>query len=143
MNDTIVSPVRYWFEHGLTADDNAAAHAVAADVFTADFIDHDGAGAPTVGRSEWLAAVVDVVRAAFADITVRVEHAFGSGDMVAIRYHFYGTHSGAPFAGVPATGRRIHHSENEIYRIDGGRVAESWGEGDWLATLRQLGALPA
>lgn len=140
MNSVSVKPVRHWFEHGLTALDTDVAHAIAADVFAADFIDHDAVGACTVGRSQWLTAVIDVVRAAFSDIAVRVEHAFASGDLVAIRYHFNGTHTG-PFAGVAATGRRVHHSENEIYRVADGLVSESWGEGNWLGTLRQLGAL--
>ena len=36
--------------------------------------------------------------------------------------------------------RGMRHPENEIYRIAHDRIAESWGEGDWLGTLRQLGA---
>ncbi len=141
MNSASITRIRYWFEHGLTATDDDVAHAIAAEVFAADFTDHDGIEAATVGRTEWLSAVVDVVRAAFSDIAVRVQHAFASGDLVAIRYHFEGTHTGT-FAGVAPTGLRVHHSENEIYRIADGHVAESWGEGDWLGTLRQLGALP-
>ena len=142
VNDARLTAIRYWFEHGLAASDAAAAHTVATEVFATDFIDHDGVDTATVGRAAWLSAVVDVVLAAFAGIVVRVEHAFAAGDLVAIRYHLDGTHTGT-VAGVAATGRRIHHSENEIYRIVGGQIAESWGEGSWLGTLRQLGALPS
>jgi hypothetical protein len=55
----------------------------------------------------------------------------------AVRYVFSGSHTG-PFQGRAATGRRIRHTENEIYRIADGQITESWGEGDWLGTFRQL-----
>lgn len=136
-----VTLVRRWFGEGMTAGSAAAAHGMAAEIFADDFIDHDGLGEVITGRARWLHEVVDAIFAAFSDVDVRIEHAFGAEDLVSVRYVFSGTHTGA-FAGVPGTGRRIRHSENEIYRIAGGRVAESWGEGDWLGTLRQLGAIP-
>ena len=136
-----VTLVWRWFGEGMTAGNVNAAHGMAAEIFADDFIDHDGLGEVITGRARWLHEVVDAIFAAFSDVEVRIEHAFGAEDLVSVRYIFSGTHTGT-FAGVPSTGRRIRHSENEIYRIAGGRVAESWGEGDWLGTLRQLGAIP-
>jgi predicted ester cyclase/hemerythrin-like domain-containing protein len=129
--------VRRWFEHGMNQRDAAAARAVADKAFADGFIDHDGTGEATRDREAWQAAVLDAVFAGFSDIEVRIEHLLAQGDLVAVRYVFSGRHTG-PFLGRAATGRRIRHTENEIFRVAGGRIAESWGEGDWVGTLRQL-----
>jgi predicted ester cyclase len=117
--------------------DAASARAVSDEVFADGFVDHDGSGGPTRGRAAWQAAVLDAVFMRFSDIEVRIEHLLVQDDLVAVRYVFCGRHTG-PFLGRPATGRRIRHTENEIFRIADGRIAESWGEGDWVGTLRQL-----
>lgn len=129
--------VRRWFEHGMNQRDAAAARAVSDEVFADGFVDHDGTAEATRDRAAWQRAVVDAVFAGFSDIEVRVEHLLAQDDFVAVRYVFSGRHTG-PFLGRAATGRRIRHTENEIFRIAGGRIAESWGEGDWVGTLRQL-----
>lgn len=129
--------VRRWFGAGMNSGSSATARAVSEEVFAEGFIDHDGTGGGTRGRAQWQNAVVDAVFAAFSDIEVRIEHSLAQDDLVAVRYVFSGTHTG-PFQGRAATGRRIRHTENEIYRITDGRISESWGEGDWLGTFRQL-----
>jgi predicted ester cyclase len=126
-----------WFEHGLNQPDVAWAGAVSDAVFADGFVDHDGTGEPTRDRAAWQAAVLDAVFAGFSDIDVRIEHLLAQDDLVAVRYVFCGRHTG-PFLGRPATGRRIRHTENEIFRIADGRIAESWGEGSWVGTLHQL-----
>lgn len=77
-----------------------------------------------------------------SDIRVTVEKLLAEDDLVAVRYVLYGTHAGS-FRTIPPTYRRIRHSENEIYRIAAGQIAESWGEVDWLGTMRQLAAVAA
>jgi hypothetical protein len=56
-------------------------------------------------------------------------------------YTLAGTHRG-PFAGVPATGKRVTPSGIAIFRLAGGRIAEGRGCADSYGLLRQLGALP-
>lgn len=129
--------VRRWFEQGMNQPDAAAARAVSDEVFADGFVDHDGSGTATRDRAAWQAAVLDAVFTGFSDIEVRIEHLLAQDEFVAVRYIFSGRHTG-PFLGRPATGRSIRHTENEIFRIAGGRIAESWGEGDWVGTLRQL-----
>ena len=133
--------LRRWFEEGMTSGDAVAARRISDEVFAADFVDHDGIDQQSVGRQAWQDSVLDAVFTAFEDVEVRIEHVLAQDDLVALRYVFTGTHRGT-FFGVPATHRRIRHAENEIYRIRDGRVAESWGEGSWLYTLRQLGLTP-
>jgi predicted ester cyclase len=120
----------------MNSGSSATARAVSAEVFAEGFVDHDGPGG-TRDRAHWQSAVVDAVFAAFSDVQVRIEHLLAENDLVAVRYVFSGRHTG-PFRGRAATGRRIRHTENEIYRIADGQITESWGEGDWLGTFRQL-----
>ena len=132
MTDTAnVTLVRRWFEQGLTSPSLEGTYTLAAEVFADKFVDHDGVGHALSSRAAWLKAVVDPVRAAFSDIDVEVVLAFGSDDLVSVRYLFFGTHSGT-FAGVPPTRRRIRHSENEIYRLEN-------GQGSWRAGARATG----
>jgi steroid delta-isomerase-like uncharacterized protein len=62
-------------------------------------------------------------------------------DKVAVRYTLAGTHRG-PFAGVPATGKRVTLSGITLFRLVDGRLAEGWGCADLFGFLQQLGALP-
>lgn len=64
------------------------------------------------------------------------------GDLVASRYRGEGTHLGE-WRGLPATGRRFSYTGILIHRLEGGRIAEFWGQSDSLGLFRQLGALPA
>jgi predicted ester cyclase len=130
--------VRRWFTEGMNTGDARRARDISDQIFAVDFIDHDGIGRVTHGREQWQRAVIDVVFGAFSGIEVTVEKLLAEDQMVAVRYVFAGTHTG-PFQGIAPTHRRIRHSENEIYQIVDGRIAESWGEGDWLGTMRQLG----
>ncbi len=129
--------VQQWFGVAMNSGSAEAARSFAERVFAEDFRDHDGIDGGTSTRSAFLEAVVDKVFGAFSDITVTIEQLFGEDDLVAVRYLFEATHTGT-FMALPATGRRIQHTENEIYRTAGGRVVESWGEGSWLSTIRQL-----
>ena len=50
----------------------------------------------------------------------------GRSPKIAVRVHFFGTHS-AEICGVPATGKKISFEALEIFRIENGKIAESWG----------------
>lgn len=63
-------------------------------------------------------------------------------DYVAVRWIFTVDHTG-PFAGVPATGKRITFDGTAIYRMENGLIAETWLNIDQLSLLSQVGALPA
>ena len=51
---------------------------------------------------------------------------FSEGDMVASRVLYDGIHSGT-CVGVPATGKRIIFEALENFRIEKGKIVESWG----------------
>jgi predicted ester cyclase len=78
----------------------------------------------------------------FPDLQVRIEDELvAEGDLVVARLALTGTHTG-PFAGREASGRVARWSSIRIYRIDGGKVIQTWAMQDRLGLLQQLGALP-
>jgi predicted ester cyclase len=43
--------------------------------------------------------------------------------------------------GIPPTGNRVNFTGISIYRIEGGKIAESWSVSDLLGMMQQLGAI--
>ncbi len=86
-------------------------------------------------------ARVRAFREAFPDGQATLHEAVAQDDKVAARYTLVGTHQ-APFAGIPATGKRITLSGIAIFRLVEGRIVEGWGCADFLGFLQQMGALP-
>jgi steroid delta-isomerase-like uncharacterized protein len=84
-----------------------------------------------------------MLTAAFPDLRMVPEDVIASGDKAVARVRVTGTHKG-PFAGMPATGKRIDMNLIDIIRFgDDGRAREHWGVADQLAMMQQLGAIPA
>ena len=87
------------------------------------------------------AATIEMIKgykAAFPDLSFKVEHCFGEGDMVVSRVVVSGTNTGEMF-GAPATGKKISMPLTTIVRIVDGKVAEEWEIWDNADFMRQLG----
>jgi predicted ester cyclase len=59
------------------------------------------------------------------------------GDRVVLRTTARATHQGE-FEGTPRTGRAVEFTGLVVYRIAGDKIAESWGEIDFLRLIREL-----
>jgi steroid delta-isomerase-like uncharacterized protein len=97
-------------------------------------------------RLEGKEAIVEANRgwkAAFPDARGTMTDAFTCGDRVAVRITWEGTHTGplaTPDGGeIPATGHKVTIHACELYRVEGGKVAEASHFFDMLAMLEQLG----
>ena len=137
MSDANKALVRRFVKEWLNGHDADAFRAICAH----DYVAHwgalgDGRGHEAVERMEKL--VLD----AFPDLRVETEWMIGEGDLVVQRSLMTGTHRGAWF-GVAPTGKQAEWAAVEVYRIDGGKLAEQWLSEDWTIVLQQLGALPA
>jgi predicted ester cyclase len=44
--------------------------------------------------------------------------------------------------GIPQSGNRVEFTGISFYRIEGGKIAESWNSEDQLGLMRQIGAIP-
>ena len=81
---------------------------------------------------------VRMFTAAFPDQHYEFEDIIAAGDKVVIRGTYSGTHKGN-FAGIPPTGKSFSIVEIDIFRIEGGRIAEHWDAADTASMQRQLG----
>jgi steroid delta-isomerase-like uncharacterized protein len=89
------------------------------------------------GREGWKKRNAEFLDA-FSDLDWHVEAALADGDTGSIRYTVRGVHSG-DFENIPATGRKISITGATFYRVENGKVAETWALPDRLAFVQQLG----
>jgi hypothetical protein len=80
--------------------------------------------------------------AAFPDIHHEIERVLVDGDSVVVRFVLHGTHSGAPFFGIPPTNRKVAVPAHVILTVQAGQVTDLVGVFDEAGMLRQLGVLP-
>jgi predicted ester cyclase len=89
-----------------------------------------------------------LLRTAFPDYHRTIEAQIAEGDLVVTRWTARGTHRGPFRSGVlgrtlTPTGRAVDVPGISIHRVAGGRIVQSWVQGnDSAQLLRQLGALP-
>lgn len=74
----------------------------------------------------------------FSDRRNEIVDIIASGDTVWAMFRMVGTHTG-DFWGVPGTGRPLDLLELGVFRLEDGRIAESWWLNDELAICIQLG----
>lgn len=128
--------VRRIFEEGM----NKQNLDVFDDCFTPGFVNHD-MPAPVPGP-EGFRQVFGTFMTGVPDMHVTLEEVLAADDdKVVTRGVFTGTHTGE-FMGVPASGKPIEVKFIDIWRIEGGKVAENWVRLDLLALMQQIGALP-
>jgi predicted ester cyclase len=114
------------------------------DYMTADVRVHaatPGTSPETAGIEE-LRTAFQGLRTVFPDLHVTVEDVVAAGDRVALRWTGEGTHAGE-LAGVAGTGRPVRWGGIDLYRFDGGRIAEWWRNDDQAGLLAQLTGSPA
>src|SRR5262249_21514479 len=80
---------------------------------------------------------------AMPDLTHPIDELIAEGNKVAFRCRYQGTHTGADFMGVRASGKRISIAGVGVMRIAGDRVAEFWVSPDRMTLMQQIGALSA
>jgi len=129
--------VRRCFDEVLSKGNPTAA----AAIVSADFVAHHPQFAEGIRGPDSLMTIVGTFRAAFPDLAYSVEELVEEGDLVAARWSATGTHRG-PFLNHPATGRACSVGGMDLFRVDAGRLAETWVNSDFLGLLQQIGAIP-
>jgi len=66
-------------------------------------------------------------RAAFPDMVFTVNLVIESGDLVVSNWTVQGTHTGAAFYDIPATGEPVTINGTAIIRLRDGKIVEHWG----------------
>ncbi|MFF8280987.1 ester cyclase [Streptomyces lateritius] len=105
-----------------------------------DYEEHD----PLPGQREGREGLKDRVTMLVEGLapTFSMDDIIAEGDRVVVRWTNTATHSGT-FLGIPPTGRSCRFAGVDIFRLDGGRLAEHWHVVDQLSMLQQLELLPS
>jgi len=112
------------------------------EFFAADFTRHCQATPDVeVNSLEEMVGFVKTWYAAFPDMKAEYHMVIAEGDLVAIYATFIGTHQ-APLNNIPATGKTMDSETFAIFRVEKGKIAESWVTWDNLAVMEQLGLMP-
>ena len=104
-----------------------------------DFTPHNWATADH-GR-EAVKHAIGRAKAGLTNPKLTIDDLIAEDDKVVVRVLSTATQTG-PFMGLPPSGKSYAIDEIHIFRMEDGKVAEHWHQGDWLGMLRQLGALP-
>ncbi|MGN1457755.1 MAG: GNAT family N-acetyltransferase [Acutalibacteraceae bacterium] len=88
-----------------------------------NYIDHS----PAAARSNADAVgILKIVAEQFSDLTVKVLDVFAEAGMVATRVLYDGVHTGTCM-GISATGKHITFEALENFKVENGKITESWG----------------
>jgi predicted ester cyclase len=79
-------------------------------------------------------------REGFPDVVSTIEDLIAEGDKVVARWRARATHQGE-YMGIAPTGKEVEFTGISVYRIEAGKIAESWNEEDELGLMRQIGAV--
>ena len=80
-------------------------------------------------------------RQGFPDVVSTIEDIIAEGDKVVAHWRARATHQGE-YMGIPPTGKEVEFTGISLYRIEAGKIAESWTAEDELGLMRQIGAVP-
>ncbi len=97
--------------------------------FAPNYNDH---GIPEVKCIEDAIEILKSTHTAFPDIKVIIDDLIEEDNKVVFRGHFSATHLGE-FAGIPPSGAKVEFEALEIFKLENGKVTESWGY--WPMTL--------
>lgn len=106
------------------------------ELFTADFVLHlPGTTLPPGPQAQ--KGVGKAIFDAFSNVHVTVNDTIVEGDRVVERHTARARHTGT-FNGIPATDRDVFWTENHIYRLRDGKIAEAWSEISFHDLMAQI-----
>lgn len=91
-------------------------------------------------------AIISGYHRAFPDLRVSIHDLVAEADRVCVRLTWQGTHLGpfqTTYGLIPPTGKPIKWSGNHFFRVENGRLAESFYGTDTLSLYQQLGVVPS
>ena len=112
------------------------------EIIAEDYVEHSSAHPEGVHGPKEFRREVEMLRAAFPDLSVTEEDTVAEGDRVASRVTFRGTHEGE-FQGVEPTGKSVAFEAIAINRFENGEIVEAWVQTDVMGLLGQLGVVDA
>ena len=135
MRERNIETVRRWIDEGWSKGNLA----VADELLTDGFVLHDPVATREVVGREAERALIGGLRDSIPDLTFTIDDLVADGDDVTIRWIAEGTHGGE-LLGFPSTGRSLAIRGVDMYRLEDGRIAESWTFWDLPGMLRTVSA---
>lgn len=135
--DEMRALVRHHIEDGFNQGDWTVCTTTMADDYTAFY---GAEGRANVGREEY-ERVCRFLRKSFPDVRITIEDLVVEGNKVVMRYTERGTLTGRSFLGIEPAGQAYAKPGTTVYRVEDGRLRESWGVEDTLGWFHQLGAI--
>jgi predicted ester cyclase len=80
-------------------------------------------------------------RQGFPDVVSTIEDLIAEGNKIVARWRSRATHQGE-YMGIPPSGKEVEFTGISVYRIEAGKIAESWNVEDQLGLMQQIGAIP-
>jgi len=102
------------------------------------FVDHSPGTPPGPHGPDFVRSQAEQTFAGMPDTHFEILHLFSEGDMVAMHWRVQGTAS-ATFGGGGSTGRKIDVEGISLFRMEDGKIAESWDIVDRLTLFQQAG----
>lgn len=93
------------------------------DCVAENYIDHSPAGARSNADA---VQILKIVAGQFSPLKIEIADIFAENGMVATRVIYDGIHSGVCM-GIPATGRQVCFEALENFKVENGKIVESWG----------------
>ncbi|MEX2272857.1 MAG: ester cyclase [Vicinamibacterales bacterium] len=110
--------------------------------YAASYVHHDVSRPDVTSLGDYKQWARDL-QSGLSEMRVVADDVIASEDGKAVkRWTATGVHTGS-LAGLPPTGKRVSFSGSSAYRVENGRIVESWYVYDLFGLLQQLGALPA
>jgi steroid delta-isomerase-like uncharacterized protein len=103
------------------------------ELMAPDFVDRSVLPGQGSSREDYKRSVVDML-GAFRNSSFTVESQIAEGDLVASRFTGRSVHRGT-FLGVAPTGEETPYTGMTFHRIADGKIAEEWGESDFLSVM--------
>jgi len=116
------------------------ADSVIEELVASNFRSHEGDEAKEVGVAGFKQLAASF-RTAFPDGKFVIEDMVAEGDKVVTWGYFVGTHTG-PLEGMPPTGQQVKVKDVDMFRLENGKVMETWTHFDQLGMMQQLGVSP-
>lgn len=137
------SIIRRWIIESYNQVQNDMPHVehamkVAAQTYHPDVVDHN----PFPGQAPGYLGSLQMVRSlwiAIPDMKCTSLGIFGEDDMVASFWHLEGTHLG-PWLNLPPTGGHVDMTGQDIFRMQDGKIVETWHHEDIVTMMIQFGA---
>ncbi len=128
-----------WIEEAWNKGDVNMADEIYAPNFTAQDINDPN---KVLRGPEGIKQSVIITRAVFPDIHFTIDHLIAEDDKVVGAFTIRGTHKG-DLLGIPPTGKQVVFSAMDIWRFEGGKIAERClARVDRLGLMQQLGVIP-